>query len=200
MNSPDFSSEQNSEQSSATSTSGDRGGAPIRARVAKVKGAVASATSQAKDKVAEFADEGKTAAADKVAGYSDRLREAARSAEQDEDSNIAHFADRAADRLEQAADYVRDADFNRLREDATQVARRHPALFMGGMLVAGVVLGNLAKASFQSLGEDDGGFEEGESDQHDGAEARDDNDTAASADSGDGLAPGPEMDDRNAQL
>jgi hypothetical protein len=199
MNSPDFSSEQNSEQSSATSTSAERG-APIRARVAKVKGAVTSATNQAKDKVAEFAGEGKTVAADKVAGYSDRLREAARAAEEDQDSNIAHFAGRAADRLEQAANYVRDADFNRLRDDATQVARRHPALFMGGMLVAGMVLGNVAKASFQSLNEDDGDFGDEATDRDDGADLRGESGDTGTTDSGDGRAPGPETYDANTQL
>jgi hypothetical protein len=127
-------------------------GSPLRETVGKVREAATSTAATAKDKAAAIAGDGKNAAAERVAGYSDRLREAARSAEEAQDPNIAHFAEEAANRLERVADYLRDADFGRLRQDATQLARKHPALFLGGMLVAGLVLGNLAKASVQSLG------------------------------------------------
>ena len=141
----------------------------VKETVEKVRQATHNTAGKAKDKVAEMAGEGKTAAADRMTGYSDQLREAARSMESGQDPNIAHFATQAADRLEKVADYLRDADFSRLRDDAAQVARRHPALFMGGMLVAGLILGNVAKASFQSLsdadregGEDDLGSGDGQ--------------------------------------
>jgi hypothetical protein len=122
---------------------------------AKAKRAAGRAVDQAKEKVSQAADTGKEAAAGKIGGYSDRLRETARSAEQ-EDPNIAHFANSAADRLQEVADYVRTADLSRIRQDADNIARRNPALFMGGMFAAGLVLGNLAKASVQTLREDTG--------------------------------------------
>jgi hypothetical protein len=122
--------------------------------VAKAKRAAGRTVEQAKEKAAQAADTGKGAAADKIGGYSDRLRATARSAEEAEDPNIAQLANSAADRLEQAADYVRNSDLNRLRQDASNIAHRHPALFMGGMFAAGLVLGNLAKASMQTMRED----------------------------------------------
>jgi hypothetical protein len=107
----------------------------------------------AKDTIGRVVLDQKDAAADRVGGYSSAIHESARALEQD-DPNVAHFANQAADRIEEAADYIRNSDFARLRQDAEGVARRHPALFMGGMLLAGLVLGNLAKASRQELGED----------------------------------------------
>ena len=58
------------------------------------------------------------------------------------------------DRLQHIADYVRDCDFSSLRRDAEDVARRHPLAFYGGMLVAGLLLGNLVKASRRRLEDD----------------------------------------------
>jgi hypothetical protein len=131
---------------------------------------VRRAAGRAKEKVTEVASEQKDATAEKIGRYSSRLRDTARSAE-DDDPNIAHFANQAADRLESVASYVRDADFAQLKQDAASVARRHPALFMGGMLVAGLVAGNLAKASVQSLHDDEAGegedFEEHYADGND---------------------------------
>lgn len=155
MNPTDSPSNQNQNfNSSATATQapgGSSGASSIRETVGKVREAATTTAAKAKDKVAEIAGEGKNAAAERVLSCSDQLRDAQHSAERAEDPNIAHFAGQAADRLEQVADYLRDADFGRLRQDATDVARRHPALFLGGMFVAGLVLGNLAKASVQSL-------------------------------------------------
>jgi hypothetical protein len=119
----------------------------------KVRRTASPAIDQTKEKVSAAANRGKEAIADRLSGYGEHLRNTARSAEE-EDPNIAHFAHTAADRLERVADYVREADFGRLREDAADVARRHPSLFMGGMFLAGVVMGNLAKASVQTLRED----------------------------------------------
>lgn len=140
-----------------TSTSGD-------ARKPKVPRAAGQALDQAKEKISSAAGQGKDAAAGKIGGYSDRLRATARSAEQ-EDPNIAHFANTAADRLQQAADYVRDSDFSRIRQDAADIAHRHPVLFMSGMFVGGLVLSYLVKASVQTLREDSNDNSDGANDR-----------------------------------
>lgn len=131
-----------------------------RGAATKTRRAAGKAADQTREKVSQVAEDRKTAAADKISGYSDRLRHAAHTAEEEEDPNIAHFTNQAADRLEAAANYVREADFSRLREDAAGVAHRHPALFMGSMLAAGLVLGNLAKASVQGLRDERDGDEQ----------------------------------------
>lgn len=137
----------------------------VREALGKGRQAARGALSDAKERVGRVVLDQKGMAADRVGGYSSAVRETARSLEQ-EDPNVAHFARQAADRIESVADYLRESDFNRIRQDAEGVARRHPALFMGGMILAGLVLGNLAKASGQELrhrngseGDSDGGPE-----------------------------------------
>lgn len=131
---------------------GDRS-AENRGPAARIKPAAGRAVDRAKETAARAATAGKETAAGKLGGYSDELRATAQAAQED-DPNIAHFVNSAADRLQQAADYVRGADLPRLRRDAADVAHRHPALFMGGMFAAGLVFGNLAKASAQTIRED----------------------------------------------
>lgn len=182
MNQTDtFSTQQGSSSpSSASGSTGEVGsaGSTVRATAEKARRAAGKVANQAKDKVSQVADEQKGAAADTIGRYGSRLRDAARSTEE-EDPNIAYFADQAADRLESVADYVRTTDLGRLKDDAAGIARRHPALFMGGMLIAGLIVGNLAKASVASLREtefDDGeDFDEPYPDGHDApANAEDD--------------------------
>jgi hypothetical protein len=202
MNTPDISSAQNSSSTSTSSppSGKDSGPSSVRDTVQKVREATATTAGKAKAKVAEIAGEGKSAAANRVAGYSDRLREAARSAEAAEDPNVAHFAAQAADRLEKVADYVRDADFARMREDATQTARRHPALFLGGMFVAGIVLGNLAKASLQSLSESGADADGGPSDENGEPRSPDDDVTFSPQGSDDDiLTAGANYENRNSE-
>ena len=111
---------------------------------------VKSATADTRARVREHAEkvitEKRETAAGKIGGYGSAMHESARTLEE-KDPNIAHFAHRAADRLEGFADYVRSRDFNGLRADAEGIARRNPALFFGGMFLAGLVLGNVVKAS-----------------------------------------------------
>ncbi len=108
---------------------------------------------QAKERAATLAQEQKQSAAQHIGRYGTALRDSARSVEQD-DPNVAYFANRAAERIEKVADYVRSTDLDGLRRDAEDIARRHPALFMGGMLIAGIVLGGVIKASAATIREE----------------------------------------------
>lgn len=137
----------------------------------KAKRAAGNVVSQAREKVSDVADSQKDAAARSIGGYSSALHESAAAMEQ-QDPNIAHFTHRAAEGLERVAAYVRDSDVNRLRQDAETFARRRPALFMGGMLIAGLVLGNLVKASAQSLGTNNQANNNRKSDDDDGETQR----------------------------
>jgi hypothetical protein len=48
---------------------------------------------------------------------------------------------------------MRNRDFTALRYDAENMARRHPGTFFGGMFLAGLIIGNLVKASRRKLDE-----------------------------------------------
>lgn len=117
-----------------------------RDAASKMKAVAGETAARAKQEAGRLAAERKDAASDRVGGYSSALHDSARSFEE-QDPNIAWFAHQAADRLQGVADYIRQRDFATLREDCCGIARRHPAAFFGGLFVAGLLVGNMMKAT-----------------------------------------------------
>ena len=110
----------------------------------KIKDAASDAASRARAEASRLAQEKKDSTAQRLGGYSSAMHDTAHSLEE-QDPNIAWFTHRAADRIQGVADYVRSQDFRALRADAEDVARRHPAVFFGGLFLAGLMLGNVAR-------------------------------------------------------
>jgi hypothetical protein len=126
----------------------------LKEAAAKIKSGAGEAATRVKDSAREYAAENKAAAADRLGGYGAAMHASAESLEE-QDPNIAWFTHRTADRLQQAADYVRGRDFAELRSDAEDFARRHPAVFFGGTFALGLILGNLVKASGRRIAADE---------------------------------------------
>lgn len=147
MNSPKFSQD----PSQATGSGESRSTAVKTAReaAAKIRPAAAETAARMKESAEKIATEQKENAADRVAAYGTAIHESANSLEK-QDPNIAWLTHRAADRLESVASYVRTRDFRGLREDAEDLAHRHPVAFFGGMCVAGFVLGSVIRAARSS--------------------------------------------------
>lgn len=145
---------------SVTDTSGtleetkDKVAQTAREAVSKIKGAASNTTARAKEEAARFAAEKKEATASRIKGYSSAMHDTAQSLE-DKDPNIAWFTHRAADKVQSIADYMRNRDFSQLRLDAEEMARRHPGAFFGGMFLAGLLVGNVVKASRRKLDENE---------------------------------------------
>jgi len=147
MNSPKFFPD----TSESYSGSGSRSSvANVARETASQVGSVASeAATRVKDSAAKMASDQKNSAADRVGAYGTAIHESAKSLEQ-QDPNIAWLTHRAADRLEGVASYMRTRDFQGLREDAENLARRHPVAFFGGLCVAGLVIGGVVRAACSS--------------------------------------------------
>lgn len=133
-----------------------------RDAAAKVKSAASGALTRAKDEAGRLATDKKETAANRIGDYSSAIHESANRLEE-KDPNIAWFTHQAADKLHGVADYLRQTDMASLRTDCERIARRHPAAFFGGLFVAGLILGNVVKASRRRLdgstsaeGRDDG--------------------------------------------
>lgn len=109
-------------------------------------GTMASETAaRAKASAGKIATERKDSAAERVEAYGSAIHDSAKSLEE-KDPNIAWLTHQAADRLEGVASYMKTRDLRGLREDAENLARRHPAAFFGGMCIAGLVLGSVIRA------------------------------------------------------
>lgn len=139
--------------SAPSDTPVNRTAATVKDMAEQAKRKAGDVLGQAKDRAASMASEQKQSAAEHINRYSSALRDSAKRVE-DQDPNIAYYANRAAEGIERVAEYVRNTDFQGLQRDAEDLARRRPALFMGGLFVAGLVLGGLVKASAKTLRED----------------------------------------------
>jgi hypothetical protein len=113
----------------------------------KIIGQTKRVATQAKEQGERYFDQGKAHAADCVGRISESLRATADCFEEGEDPNIAHYTRVVAGKLEGAAAYVLDRDFQHMRQDADDFARRHPVLFYGGMFTLGLAAARFLKAT-----------------------------------------------------
>ncbi|MDI3341235.1 MAG: hypothetical protein QJR03_11970 [Sphaerobacter sp.] len=65
---------------------------------------------------------------------------------------VARYADMAADRIRQAADYVGSRDVREIVDEAEDLARRRPALVLGGAFALGLLSVRFLKSSSASQG------------------------------------------------
>jgi ElaB/YqjD/DUF883 family membrane-anchored ribosome-binding protein len=89
-------------------------------QAARARGAVSQAARTAVDKV----DQGRVAAADRLAHTASSVRE--RSENLPGGPRVREFANAAADRLSSTADYMRTHDLSRMGDDVEDVVRNHP--------------------------------------------------------------------------
>jgi hypothetical protein len=86
------------------------------------------------------ATDGLSAIAHAVRGTTDELR-------REQHDVIAQYVERMAEQLEQFSTQLRNKDITALLADARQLARRQPAIFIGGSFAAGLLAARFLKSS-----------------------------------------------------
>jgi ElaB/YqjD/DUF883 family membrane-anchored ribosome-binding protein len=117
------------------------------------------AKSTAGDAYGKISEKANTALDEKKAGLTgglssvaDSIRTAADSLGKNADQNhvtrySAQYANTAAQKLEQTANYFENNDLKAMARDAENFARRNPAIFLGGAFVLGVLAARFFKSS-----------------------------------------------------
>lgn len=85
-----------------------------------------------------------------VGSVASALRQSSRELHAENQGFIAQYVDEAADQLDRVATYLHNSDpsdFNNIIGDVEDFARREPALFLGGAMVAGLFLSRFLKSS-----------------------------------------------------
>jgi len=101
------------------------------------------AANQARDHVQTLVGQQKDQAADRLHSLADALREAGRKLNEGQQAgDLGQYADRAAQQVERLSAYLRDRE-----RDTETFARRRPEVFLGGTLIAGLMLARFLKAS-----------------------------------------------------
>jgi hypothetical protein len=123
----------------------------------EAKEQVKDAANQARDHVQTLVGQQKDQAADRLGSLAEVLREAGRKLNENQQAgDFGQYADRAAQQVERLSGYLRDHELRDFVRDTETFARRRPEVFLGGTLIAGLMLARFLKASSPSQGGYDG--------------------------------------------
>jgi hypothetical protein len=75
------------------------------------------------------------------------VRQTSRQLREQQNETLAQYVEKAADQLERFSNSLRDKDVTELLQDAQRLARRQPALFIGGSFAAGLLAARFLKSS-----------------------------------------------------
>lgn len=127
----------------AMTTTGSTGGE----RLARVKEEATKLRGQATDRARSAAEQGKTRATETIDGFARAVHDAAGNLEQQVSPQVAQYAHRAADALDNLSDSLRNKSVDELLDDARGFARRNPAVALGAAVAVGFALARFLKAT-----------------------------------------------------
>lgn len=120
----------------------------VKSLASDAKDGAKDVAKQARDHVQGLLGQQKDQAADRLGALASALRDAGQKLNQDQGAgDVGRYADRAAGQVERLAKYLRRSDLNSLVRDTESFARRRPEVFLGGTLIAGLMLARFLKAS-----------------------------------------------------
>jgi galactokinase/mevalonate kinase-like predicted kinase len=97
----------------------------------------------------------KVRATDELDNIAKAVRQTTQQLRADNHSGVAEYIDKAAEQLERFSHRLRDKDINEILEDARQLARRRPAMFIGGGFALGLLAARFIKSSQRNGGRDE---------------------------------------------
>ncbi|HEX2248924.1 MAG TPA: hypothetical protein VHH32_01165 [Gemmatimonadales bacterium] len=136
---------------SRADVSGQQGGSTAREQIRDVKNQVVDQAKttfqQARDRATSSLGESKGQFANQFGTMADALRRTTEHLRSEDQQRIAALTDTAARQVEQIAEYLRGKDARAMREDLENLARRQPALLIGGALILGLIGARFLKSS-----------------------------------------------------
>jgi hypothetical protein len=130
---------------------GQEGGGSARDQIRGMKDQVVdqakNTLQQARDRASSSLGESKGQLADQVRNIADALRRTTEHLRSEDQQRIAGLTDTVARQVEQVADYLGNKDARAMRQDLENLARRQPAIMIGGALVLGLIGARFLKSS-----------------------------------------------------
>jgi hypothetical protein len=102
---------------------------------------------QAKERVESGVSQGKTRAADTLGSVAQTLRQSTQQLRDQNRAGAGQYIERAADQVQRFSDYLRNTEVDEIVDSVERVARRQPALFLGGAFVLGLAGARFFKSS-----------------------------------------------------
>jgi hypothetical protein len=123
----------------------------------KVSETTAAAKDQAKRAAAQVGDQAKTTVdsrlgevAQDLGSVAEAVRSTTYELEGQDQQMIAQYGNRIADQIEQVSSYLNNHGVEDMLADAENLARRQPALFLGGAFMLGLIVGRFLRSSGQA--------------------------------------------------
>lgn len=114
---------------------------------------------QVKQQASSQFDTQKGRAAEALGSVALAIRQTGTQLHDQENTQVAQYADKAAEQVERLSTYLRETDLNNVVRGVERYARRQPALFIGGALALGLLGARFLKSSSQqSQNQDWGGY------------------------------------------
>ena len=136
---------------SGTENAGQQGGGSAREQIREVKdqvvGQARSTLEQARNRASSSLGESKGQFADQFGTIAEALRRTTEHLRSEDQQRIAGITDTVARQVDQVANYLRDKDATAMRMDLENLARRQPALVLGGALILGLMGARFLKSS-----------------------------------------------------
>lgn len=128
---------------------GDSGTAREQIREVKdqVVGQAKNSLQQARERASSSLGESKSQVADQFGTIAEALRRTTEHLRSEDQQRIAGLTDTVARQVDQVANYLRNKDATAMRADLENLARRQPAIMIGGALVLGLIGARFLKSS-----------------------------------------------------
>jgi sirohydrochlorin ferrochelatase len=161
--------------------SGQQGGGGAREQIREVKDRVVDQAKttfqQARDRASSSLGESKGQVAEQFGTVAEALRRTTEHLRSEDQPRIAGLTETVARQVDQVANYLRSKDARAMRQDLENLARRQPALMLGGALILGLIGARFLKSSERRrgggrLGDGRGSSGETETQRHLGVGAR----------------------------
>jgi len=120
----------------------------------QAKEGTADLANQAKSQVNDLVAQGRDQTSQRLQSLASALGDVAQRLETEDTAGFGGLARRAGEQADRAARYLKEKDLGDLVHDAEGFARRHPDLFLGGSLIAGVLVARFLKSSAERRGGD----------------------------------------------
>jgi len=133
---------------------GQQGGGTAREQIREVKdqmvGKARTSLEQARDRATSSLGESKGQFADQFGTIAEALRRTTEHLRSEDQQRIAGITDTVARQVDQVANYLRNKDATAMRADLENLARRQPAIVLGGALILGLMGARFLKSSQKS--------------------------------------------------
>lgn len=113
----------------------------------QVVGQAKNTLQQARERAGSSLGESKNQFADQIGTIAQALRRTTEHLRSEDQERIAGVTETVARQVEQVANYLRNKDARAMKQDLENLARRQPALMVGGALVLGLIGARFLKSS-----------------------------------------------------